>query len=175
MEQRGRRCCRVRSSRHIRCLDAGVGTSLIGVGIRLGRVVVDNLDRFHIHGEGTVIIISLPTGPFNGTLLVVGVTASPDTDLDPRGGLGVIFTVKRIGVVEGSDNASIDEPFGFTRSPIDRIGVECLFRRRDGHCGSTIIRSGVTLAEVVGLDLVIIGTDLFLLPSLAPYPSIDKA
>ena len=113
MEQRGRRCCRVRSSRHIRCLDAGVGASLVGVGIRLGRVVVDNFDRLHIHGEGTVIVVSLPTGPFNSTLFVVGVTTSPDTDLDPRRGLGEIFAVERIGVVKGSDNASIDEPFDF--------------------------------------------------------------
>lgn len=147
-------------------LDAGIGTSFVGVFVGGGRVVVDNLDGLDIHGEGTSSVVSFTTSPLNGTLAVVRVTTSPDADLDTHGSLRVILAVQGIGILQSADNLAVQNPLNAAGRPIDSIGVEGLFGGRHIHGSVAVVRSGVALTEVVGLDIVVISTNLLLFSKL---------
>lgn len=143
-------------------LDAGVVTGLVAVLVVLGGVVVDNLDGLNVHDERNVVKVSLTTSPLNGTLGVGGVTTGPDTDLQQGGGLGEVLSAVGILVLQGADDIAINEPLNALLSPVDTVGVELGLGVGDVDSGGAVPAGGVTLAEVVSLNLLVVGADLLL-------------
>ena len=143
-------------------MDARVVTRLIRVVVVLSWVVVDDLDRLQVHDEGTVIVVGLTTGPFNRSCGVVRITASPDANADGHRGLRVVLATDSIRIFQSTYNGSITNPLGLARRPVDSISVVGFFGAGDVHSGRTIVGGRVAFAEVVGLDFVVICTNLFL-------------
>lgn len=133
-------------------LDRVGGAGVVGVGVRLGGVGVDNLDVLDVHAEGSSRVVGLATGPLNGALAVGGVTASPDTDADIHGGLGEASAALGIVVVQGADDVAVDGPLDGLLLPVHLISVEFTLGVGHGGPGITVIGRGITLAEVVGLN-----------------------
>ena len=148
----------------IRCggLDAGVSASLVGVLVRGGRVVIDDLDRLDIHREGTSGVVSLASSPPNGTFRIVGVAASPDTDLNTHWGLGVVLAVQGIGVLESAGDLAVQDPLDAVGGPVDGVGVEGLLGGSHVDSGGAVVGSCIAFAEVVSLDRRVVSADLFL-------------
>lgn len=152
--------------------NAGVVARFVGVGVGGAGVVVGDGDRLDSHGEGTVGVVSLTTGPLDGTLGLGGVTSSPDTELQAHGSLGVASTALSIAVGKGAHDSAIDAPGSGGFSPLNGVSVEGLLGGRHSCPSSTVVGGGVTLAEVVGLNLSGVTTKSFLnIPIwLAYYP-----
>lgn len=64
-----------------------------------------------------------------------------------------------VGSEKGSDNGVVDEPVDSSGSPLNGVLVVAGQRSGDGVVGTTVVGAGVTLAEVVGLDLGVVTTD----------------
>lgn len=145
-----------------RLLDALVRAGVVAVGVALGGVGVDNVDALDVHGVGSTGVVSHTASPLDGTLAVAGITTSPDTDANAHGGLGVAGSALRIGVVQGADHIAIHGPGGGILLPRDRVGVPGVLGVRHSGPSSAVISGGVTLAEVVSLNLGGVTTESFL-------------
>lgn len=111
------------------------------------------MDRLHIHGEWSTAVVSLATSPFNGTLLVAGVTTCPDAESQACRSLGEAASALGIGVVQSADSVAVNGPRDRLGRPFNRVGVEGLLGSSHGFVGGTVVAGGVTLPKVVGLDL----------------------
>ena len=156
------RSTQVRGSGTISSLDASIRTRLIGILVCRSGVVVDDIDRLDIHRERRGGVVRLTTSPLDRTLRVIGVATGPDTDADAHGCLGVVGSVDGVGVLECADDFAVEEPFDSLGGPVDRVRVEGLFGSGDGHSCAAVVGCGVSFAEVVGLDLGVVGADLLL-------------
>lgn len=145
-----------------RLLDALVRAGVVAVGVALGGVGVDNVDALDVHGVGSTGVVSHTASPLDGTLAVAGITTSPDTDANAHGGLGVAGSALRIGVGQGADHIAIHGPGGGILLPRDRVGVPGVLGVRHSGPSSAVISGGVTLAEVVSLNLGGVTTESFL-------------
>lgn len=143
-------------------LDAAVVAAVVGVGVRRGGVGVGDLDGLDVHGVRRTAVVGLAASPLDGALLVIRITTGPDTQSQTHGGLGEAST--SLGIVEsnGSHDVAVDRPGHLILGPVNRVGVEGVLRSSHGLKGGAVIGRGVTLAEVVGLDLSGVSTEGFL-------------
>lgn len=118
--------------------------------------VVDNRDALVDGQEGSLVKVGVTTSPLNGALWGVLATSDPCSELDLHGSLWEGASALGISVGQSADDVAIDNPVDSLGGPVDGVGVERGQRVVDGVVGATIIRRGVTLAEVVGLDLEVI-------------------
>lgn len=126
---------------------------MVRVRIGRGRVVVDDLDRFDVHGERSLAEISLTTGPFDGTFTVAGVATGPDANLDAHGRLREVGTTDSIGILESPYGVAIDIPNDGSGGPDDRISVDRSLGAVHIDKGGSVVSACVTLAKVVSLNL----------------------
>lgn len=150
------------SLRLIRRPNTLIRTRHIGPRIRLGRGIVDNPHRLDIHGERRLGVIRLTTGPLDRALCVIRVAAGPDPDPRTHGRLWVVCAGDGVGVVQGSDEVAVDVPLRALGCPADAVGVECLGGRGYGDGCGAVVAGCVAFTEVVCLDFVVEGADLFL-------------
>lgn len=118
--------------------------------------------RLHVHVEGSSAVVGQTTGPLNGALAVVRVTTSPDTKSQTHGGLREARAALGIVVVEGTNDIAVNQPLDHVLVPVDGVGVEGILETRHRHVADTVIGRGITLTEVVGLDLSVVATKGFL-------------
>lgn len=148
-------------------LDALVRTAgvreLVGIG---GRVVGD-LDRLDVHGERSLAVVGSTTSPLDGTLAVARVTTSPDTQTQTHGGLRETRAALSVSVLDSTESLAVNDPADGILGPVDGVGVEVVLRGVDVLPGLTVVGGSVTLAEVVGLDLVRVASNTFLLHEFA--------
>lgn len=129
--------------------------ALGGRGISTG--VVDNGDALVVAEEGSLGEIGVTTSPLDGALGSILATSDPGSELDLHGGLGKAgSTALGVGSSEGADDVVVDQPSDTSGSPLNRVGVERAQRVGDGVESTTVVSSGVTLAEVVGLSLGVV-------------------
>lgn len=64
-----------------------------------------------------------------------------------------------VGGEQGADNLVVDEPVDLVLGPLNGVGVGAGERSTDGVEGTTVVGGGVALAEVVGLDLLVVTTN----------------
>lgn len=115
-----------------------------------------------IHGEGAVAVVGHTTSPLDGALGVGGITTGPDTNAQVHGALGETGATLGFVVGDGADVLAIDRPCDVVFLPVDAVGVEGVHGGLNGLPGLTIVRGGIALAEVIGLDLVVVATDTLL-------------
>lgn len=139
-------------------VDALVGTvgalrpGVVGGAIDTVAVVLDG-DGLVVGDERSLAEVGVATSPLDSTLGSILATGDPGTELDLHGSLGESGTVLGIGVEQSADQIAINVPLDVVLSPVDGVGVEVVLGRADGVVGTTVVGGGVSLAEVVGLDL----------------------
>lgn len=120
------------------------------VRILLARRVVGDDDTLDEHGEWRLGVVSQAASPLDGAWGVVGVTAGPAAHHDVHGRLRVALA----GVVgQSSDRDAVQVEHGLVHGPVDGVVVEGLLWRCRRVERTTVIGGGVTLGEVVGLEL----------------------
>lgn len=144
-------------------LDALVGAALVGPLVLAGGVVVVDVHRVDIHGEGSLAVVGLAAGPLDGSLAVVGVTTGPDADAEAHGSLWEARAALGVLVGEGAHALAVDQEVDGLLGPVDRVGVPGLDGGRDLLVGGAVVGGGVTLAEVVGFDLVVVAAEALLI------------
>ena len=135
--------------------DALPRAAVVGPLVGAGRVVVLNVDGLHVHGEWSLAVVGSAASPFNSTLAVARITASPDANPQVHGSLGEPGAALGLLIRNRTDLVSIDQPGDGVLRPVDGVGVHSVDRSVDGRIRLTVVGAGVTLTEVVGLDLVI--------------------
>lgn len=121
--------------------------------------IVDDGDALVVGAEGSLIEVGITTSPLDSALGSILATSDPSTELDLHGGLGEGLATLGIGGLEGSNDVVIDEPVDIAGGPLDGVLVEGAERVINGVVGATIVGGGVTLAEIVGLDLGVVAAN----------------
>lgn len=154
------------AGRRIRGHNTGIRAGLVRVVIRRRRVVVDDVDRFHIHRERDLVIIRLSPGPLDRSLAVGRVTSGPDAQLHDHWRLRVVLPIDRIGILECAHGGPVNVPGDGRSGPDDFVRVEFVLRAADGLPDCAVVGGRVALAKVVGLDLGSVGSSAFLSSSV---------
>lgn len=135
---------------------------MIRVGVGIGGVIVLDGHTLDPHGERSLGVVDFTTSPVNSTLTIAGVATSPDTNADIHRSLGEAGTTLSIGFVESTDFLVVDQPDDVLWGPLDGVSVEDILRSSDVGPSVTVISGGITLSEVVGLNLGVVATKCFL-------------
>lgn len=163
---RGRAARVVRVGR-VAGLDVLVRTAGVRELVAVGGRVVDDLDGFDVHGERSLAVVGPTTSPLDSTLAVVRVTTGPDTQTQLHGGLGETRATLGVSILDGPDGVAIDNPADGILGPVDSVGVDVFLRVVHVLPGLAIVSGSVTLSKVVGLNLVRVTANSFLLFPLA--------
>lgn len=113
------------------------------------------MDRLDVHSEGSLAVVGRATSPFDGTFTVGRVAASPDANPQIHGRLRVSGAALGLLVRNFSDLLAINQEGDRVLLPVDGVGVHGVDGSVDGRIRLAVVGGGVTLAEVVGLDLVV--------------------
>lgn len=143
---------------------------MVREGVGLGGVIVLDGHTLNPHGERSLGVVDGTTSPVNSTLAIVGVTTSPDANADIHRSLGEAGTTLSIGFVESTDFLVVDQPDNLSWGPLDGVSVENILGSSDVGPSVTVIGGGITLSEVVGLNLGVVATECFLGRGLVMYP-----
>lgn len=133
-------------------LDATVGGAVLAG-------VVDNGDALVIGVEGSLGEVGEAASPLTSALRRVLATSAPGSELDLHGSLGEL--VADSGGIEHSDALAVDHPVDLLGSPLDGVRVEGTSGITNGVVLAAVVGGSVSLAEVVGLDLGVVGADKF--------------
>lgn len=136
--------------------DAPPRAGVVTVGVRLGRVVVDNFDRLDVHGEGRLRVVRPAAGPLDGARRIRWVAASPDAQPHAHRRLRVARAALGGGVGQGAHESAVDVPGDVLFGPFHGVRVEVVLRLLDGGPGEAVIGRGVAFTEVIGLDPMVI-------------------
>jgi hypothetical protein len=129
-----------------------LGPGVVGGTLDAVAVVLDG-DGLVVGQERSAGEVGVTTSPLDSTLGSILAASNPGSELDLHGSLGEASTVLGIGVVQGADQVAINVPLDVLAGPVDGVGVEVILGVADGVVGTTVIGGGISLAEVVGLDL----------------------
>lgn len=129
--------------------------AVVGPLVGAGRVVVLDMDGLNVHGEWSLAVVGSAASPFNSTFAVARIATSPDANPQVHGSLGEPGAALGLLIRNGTDLVSINQPGDGVLRPVDGVGVHGVDRSVDGRIRLTVVGGGVTLAEVVGLDLVV--------------------
>lgn len=97
--------------------------------------------------------------PLSGSGVAVLASSNPGSHLDLHRGLGEGRSALGVGSVQSTDNGIVNEPVNLGRGPLNGVLVSRGERSRNGMVDSAVVGGGVTLAEIVGLDLGIVTTN----------------
>lgn len=97
--------------------------------------------------------------PLSGSGIAVLASSNPGSELDLHGGLREGRSALGVGGVQSTDKDIVNEPVNLGRGPLNRVLVSRGERSSNGMVDGTVVGGGVTLAEVVGLDLGIVTTN----------------
>lgn len=97
--------------------------------------------------------------PLSGSGVAVLASSNPGSELDLHGGLGEGRSALGVGSVQSTDNGIVNEPVNLGRGPLNRVLVSRGERSRNGVVDGAVVGGGITLAEVVGLDLGVVTTN----------------
>lgn len=130
-------------------LDAFVGTTHIAVRVLGATAVVGDASTLDIHGEGALGVVGVATSPLTSAVGHSRVTASPDTERESHGGLGVVSGLVGLLGGEGTDEVAVNVPLERVLGPDGGVVDEVLLVVGGG------VQTGVveilnTLAKVVG-------------------------
>lgn len=149
-------------------LDALPGAALVGVLV-LGGVLgagntvatheVLDADALVVAVERTLVEVGETAGPLDGALGGVLATGNPGAELDLHGGLGIAAAALLAVVLESADDGAVDDPVELGRSPLDGVRVPLVLGVADGREATTVVSLGAALAEVVGLNLLVVAAD----------------
>lgn len=146
--------------------DAIRGAGGVGVVVAASRVVVSDLDILNVHrprhASGS-IVSRLAASPRDSALVVVRVTASPDTQADIHRGLREVGAAVSISIVQGADGCSVNGPDNRILGPVDGVGVDSVLRSGDGELLHPVVGRSVSLAEVISLDIAVVAAQELLL------------
>lgn len=131
--------------------------AVLGGGVATG--IIDNRNGLVVSIIRTLAEVGVTTGPLDGALGGVLAASNPGTNLDLHGGLGEAASALSILVVESTDDSTVNDPVNLLGGPLDGVGVELSDGVSNGVEGTAIVGGGVTLAEVVGLDLGVVTTE----------------
>jgi hypothetical protein len=139
-----------------------VAIDVLGDVVGGGRVaagVVGDLDALVDGVKGSLGEVGETAGPLDGALGSGAAAGAPGADLDLHGGLGEAGAALGLLVLDGADDGAVNDPLDALGGPVDGVGVVHLGGRLDVVEAAAVVGGGVTLAEVVGLDLVVLATE----------------
>ena len=96
----------------------------------------------------------------DGSLRIIRITTSPDTNLDHHRSLRVLVAV-RSRRCQNTDSLTIDSPNNLGACPVNGVGVKSVVIPLVGMKGTTIVAAGVAFAEVICLHLSIVAAQPF--------------
>lgn len=146
--------------------NAGPQSSGVGVVVSSTVAVVGHMNVLDRHGERTIIIIRLTTGPSNGASCVVWVTTGPRTNVDTAGSLRVAVSVVGLSGSQRADMFSVNVPVQAFLLPVDSVVVVVVDRAsRDSEVAlpsvvvdtlakKVCLHRGTVAAEEFEIDLV---------------------
>lgn len=150
------------SGSRIRRHNTGIRARLVGVVVRGSGVVVDDVDRLDIHGEGDIGVIRLATRPLDRSLAVGRIASGPDTQLHDHGCLRVVPPAESVGILDCAHGGPVDVPGDGSGGPDDFVCVEFVLGGADRLPDGAVVGGRVAFAEIVGFDLGGVGSSGFL-------------
>lgn len=132
------------------------------------------MDGLDVHGEGGLAEVGHAASPLSGTRGFCRVTASPDTNSQVHGSLGESGSALGLRSMKGSEHIAVNRPGDVVLLPVDGVGVEGADGIIDMGISRPVIGGGVTLAEVVGLDFIILATESLLCPVSVWSPQLQR-
>lgn len=142
--------------------DALPRAAVVGPLVGAGRVVVLDVDGLNVHGERSLAVVGSAASPFDSTFAVARIATSPDANPQVHGSLGEPGAALGLLIPNSTDLLTINQPGDGVLLPVDGVGVHSVDRSVDGRIRFAVVGGGVTLAEVVGLDLVVEATKTLL-------------
>ena len=91
--------------------------------------------------------------------IVIGVTSAPRSDLNLHRSLWILSL--SVLWFQSSDSDPVDLPHDLIACPVDRIFVKPSLIVRARMKGSSVVCSRLALAEIVALDLCVVGAQPF--------------
>ncbi len=149
-------------------LDALPGAGVVRVDVLLdtaagGRVlagIVDDLDALVVGEEGSLGVVGVAAGPLDSALRSILAAGDPGSELDLHGRLGKgSGTTLGVGGRQLANLLAVDEPPNALRRPLDGVSVNLASGVADAVEGTTVVAAGITLAEVVGLNLGVVAAN----------------
>lgn len=146
----------------IRGHDAGIRARLVGIVVRGSRVIVDDVDRLDVHGEGDIVVIRLTTSPLDCSLAVRRIASGPDAQLHNHRRLREVLPIDGIRILECAHGGPVDVPGDGRSGPDHFVRVEFILGSADGLPDGAVVGCRVSFAKVVGFDLGGVGSSAFL-------------